>query len=147
MLKHLQKTHLDGAVMRLQDGTPVIALTLRHDRTDNFWFTLFHELAHLHLHLKNNVVDCYIDDLDTTGGKAEEQADSFARDALIPREYVKDLLRIKTPGEALSYADRLNVHPAVVAGRLRWERKDYRIFSRMIGNGEVRKLFHEEFCT
>jgi HTH-type transcriptional regulator / antitoxin HigA len=130
--------------MRLHDGTPVIALTLRHDWIDNFWFTLFHELVHLHLHLKNDVLDCFIDDLDATGDKREEHADKFALDALIPQENLKDLLKINTPAEALSFATLLNVHPAIIAGRLRWERNDYRIFNRLVGSGELRKLFPDE---
>src|SRR4030042_1351312 len=44
---HLPRTHLDGAAMLRSDGTPVVALTLRYDRLDNFWFTLSHELAHI----------------------------------------------------------------------------------------------------
>lgn len=144
ILRHLQKTHLDGAAMRLDDGTPVISLTLRHDRIDNFWFTLFHELAHLHLHLKNDVQDCYIDDLDATGDKEEDLADKLARDALIPQRHLKDLLEIHTPDEVLSFADKINVHPAIIAGRLRWERKDYRIYNRLVGIGEVRIKFAEE---
>ncbi|HPJ08887.1 MAG TPA: ImmA/IrrE family metallo-endopeptidase, partial [Deltaproteobacteria bacterium] len=145
ILRHLQKTHLDGAVMRLHDGTPVIAMTLRYDRIDNFWFTLFHELAHLHLHLKHDTQDCFIDDLDATGDRREELADKFARDALIPQEKLKDLLTISAPADALTFAYQLNVHPAIIAGRLRWERKDYRIYNRLIGSGEVRKFFSEEF--
>ena len=47
----LPRIHLDGAAFRLPTGEPVVALTLRHDRLDNFWFTLCHELAHLVLHL------------------------------------------------------------------------------------------------
>ena len=46
-LPHLQRTHLDGAAMLLPDGTPVIGVTLRYDRIDNFWFCLCHELAHV----------------------------------------------------------------------------------------------------
>ena len=48
---HLPKTHLDGAVFLLPGKSPVIGLTLRHDRIDNFWFCLLHELAHLGCHL------------------------------------------------------------------------------------------------
>jgi len=33
---HLLKTYLDGAVMRDASGNPIVALTLRHDRLDNF---------------------------------------------------------------------------------------------------------------
>ena len=43
--EHLPKTYLDGAL--IYGSFPIIALTLRHDRLDSFWFTLLHELAHL----------------------------------------------------------------------------------------------------
>ena len=52
--RHLPRTHLDGAALCLLDGRPVIGLTLRYDRIDNFWFSLMHELAHVSLHL-----DCH----------------------------------------------------------------------------------------
>ena len=48
---HLPRTHLDGAALKSHEGRPVIGLTLRYDRIDNFWFTLLHELAHVGLHL------------------------------------------------------------------------------------------------
>jgi hypothetical protein len=48
---HLTGTHLDGAAIRHPNGFPVIALTLRHDRLDNFWLTLIHEQGHVKLHL------------------------------------------------------------------------------------------------
>ena len=41
----LAKTYLDGAALKLADGTPVVGLTLRYDRIDSFWFCLLHELA------------------------------------------------------------------------------------------------------
>src|ERR1035437_6473615 len=44
-------THLDGAAILMDSIYPVIALTLRYDRIDNFWFVLFHEIAHVILHL------------------------------------------------------------------------------------------------
>jgi HTH-type transcriptional regulator / antitoxin HigA len=49
-LAYLPRTHLDGAALQLADGTPVIGLTLRYDRHDNFWFCLLHELAHIGRH-------------------------------------------------------------------------------------------------
>jgi len=40
--------------LRLGNVRPVIGLTLRYDRIDNFWFCLLHELAHVGLHLDHN---------------------------------------------------------------------------------------------
>ena len=50
---HLPRTHLDGAAMIGRAGAPVIGLTLRKDRLDNFWFTLLHELVHAWKHLSD----------------------------------------------------------------------------------------------
>lgn len=47
VVPHLPRTHLDGAAMKLAKGRPVIGLTLRYDRIDNFWWVLMHELAHV----------------------------------------------------------------------------------------------------
>ena len=48
---HLANTYLDGAAMLMKDGTPVVRMTVRYDRLDNFWFCLLHELTHVARHL------------------------------------------------------------------------------------------------
>lgn len=52
VLKHLEKTYLDGATF-VVDEHPMIVFTGRYDRIDNFWFVLAHEIAHIleHSHL------------------------------------------------------------------------------------------------
>jgi HTH-type transcriptional regulator/antitoxin HigA len=81
-LAHLPRTHLDGAAMLSLTGAPLVALTLRHDRLDNFWFTLCHELAHVALHLRSPETECFIDDLERTApcdsDRIELEADRFA---------------------------------------------------------------------
>ncbi|MCU0288851.1 MAG: ImmA/IrrE family metallo-endopeptidase [Acidobacteria bacterium] len=140
---HLPKTHLDGAAMQLPGGIPVVALTLRHDRIDNFWFCLCHELSHIALHFEKNGYNCFLDDLDSQGNDLEEEADTMARDVLIPPEaWENSPARLQHfPEQVLQLAEQLQIHPAIVAGRIRWQQKNYRLFSRLIGNGEVRKLF------
>jgi HTH-type transcriptional regulator/antitoxin HigA len=140
---HLPKTHLDGAAMQLPGGIPVVALTLRHDRIDNFWFCLCHELSHIALHFEKNGYNCFLDDLDSQGNDLEEEADKMARDALIPPEaWENSTVRLQYfPEQVFQLAEQLQIHPAIVAGRIRWQQKNYRLFSRIIGNGEVRKLF------
>ena len=76
--KHLQHTHLDGAALRHPDGSPIVALTLRRDRLDNFWFVLFHELAHIALHFPSSEDTDYFDDADTKSNDIEQEADTFA---------------------------------------------------------------------
>lgn len=70
VLRHLPRTHLDGAAMMLSSGKPVVALTLRYDRLDNFWFTLFHELGHVKLHFEKDKDACFVDCGTTRGAEA-----------------------------------------------------------------------------
>jgi HTH-type transcriptional regulator/antitoxin HigA len=140
-LDHLPGTFLDGAAIRREDGTPVIALTLRHDRLDNFWFTLLHEFAHVRLHLSLDT-PLILDDLDvrSTDG-IEAEADAFARDALIPKSM---WVSRSSPNMSIEDVENLardaDIHPAIVAGRWRYEYGDYRRFSRLVGRDTVRSL-------
>ncbi|MFL6728206.1 MAG: ImmA/IrrE family metallo-endopeptidase [Sphingomicrobium sp.] len=141
-MEHLPGTFLDGAAICRGDRTPVIALTLRHDRIDNFWFTLLHEFAHVCLHL-NSATQVIIDDLDVNSPDGiEQEADEFARDALIPRRIWREKAREDLgTNELIEIAEEASVHPAIVAGRWRWQNSDYRRFVRLLGHGEVRKAF------
>jgi HTH-type transcriptional regulator/antitoxin HigA len=142
---HLSRTHVDGAATMLKDGTPVIGLSIRHDRVDNFWFCLCHELAHVRLHLERHLTDWYVDDLDfSDGSQHENEADDWAQAKLIPPEHWGLVKNCQTPAEVEDAARKLHIHPGIVAGRLRYERKNYKLFSRLVGHGEIRKQFFAE---
>jgi HTH-type transcriptional regulator / antitoxin HigA len=140
VLRHLPRTHLDGVAMMLPSGNPVVALTARHDRLDNFWFTLFHELGHIALHFDGEKDACFVDDLDADPEGRECEADEFAQNHLIPAEvWEKARARVEqTPGSVQALADSLRIHPAVIAGRIRREQKNYRILSQLVGLNCVR---------
>lgn len=147
---HLPRTHLDGAAIRLHDGRPVIGLTLRYDRLDNFWYTLMHELAHVSLHLDNGGEDtAFVDDHSlrdlepTSGDPRESQADRMAEDALIPPGIWKDGAILDRPNAmaVLDLASEAEVHPAIVAGRVRHRLGNYRLLSQFVGTGQVRREF------
>lgn len=142
--RHLPHTHLDGAAIKLPDGSPLIAMTLRHDRLDNFWFTLLHELAHVSLHLDQDGVDAFFDDL-TEGSKdrCEKEADQLASESLIPTHTWKSAkLRGNTPAATVvEFAEKLRISPAIPAGRIRFETKDYKVMKSLIGTGRVRAMF------
>ncbi len=148
IVPHLPRTHLDGAAMKSKDGRPVIGLTLRYDRIDNFWWVLMHELAHAIFHLDDS--PAFIDDLrlDSTDA-TEQQADRFAQDALIPPEAweVSGLTKRLSPMAVMSLAQQLSIHPAIVAGRARHDQGDYRRLSQFVGTGEVNHLFSIEMGT
>ena len=148
VVPHLPKTYLDGAAMSLPDGTPIIGLTLRYDRIDHFWFCLLHELAHVARHL-SAAEPITVDDLDLRGhdveaeDKIENEADDLARNALISdRIWNKRPIGPKATTEKLyALAEKLKIHPAIIAGRIRFERNNYRLLSRQVGRKEVRKHF------
>ncbi len=149
-VSHLRNTHLDGAALRLSDGRPVIGLTLRYDRIDNFWFTLLHELAHVGLHMDGNgEAGGFVDDhslrkADTGAGESLEiAADQWAENALIPPRMWSESAAYfnPTPNAVLELAMEVGVHPAIVAGRVRYEENNYRLLSQFVGTGQVRKLF------
>ena len=148
-LAHLPRTYLDGAALQLVDGSPVVALTLRHDRIDNFWFCLLHELAHVGRHMDYNRPTGFLDDqsLRRTPSPEEDpreaEADEWAEEALIPREpWEASVVRTRpTAINVVHFAEEVGVHPAIVAGRVRFERGNYRLLSQFVGSGAVRRQF------
>jgi len=140
---HFKRTFLDGAAM-LDNDRPIVALTLRHDRIDNFWFALLHELAHVAKHL-NDENPVFIDDLDRPNPeRIENEADEMAQEALIPKDRW-DTAKVQvtlSSEDAIPFADEIGVHPAIVAGRLRHETKNFRLLSHLIGKtGQVSQHF------
>ena len=151
-VSHLPRTHLDGAVLRLPHGRPVVGLTLRYDRIDYFWFALLHELGHIGLHLgvcsgETGFVDDHsLRGLESGGtDTTEQEADRLAQDALIPSEIWDDGAILENPGPmaVLQMAWDARVHPAIIAGRIRYETGNYRLLSQFVGTGEVRRQFED----
>lgn len=143
---HLPKTYLDGAAILGEAERPVIGVTLRHDRLDNFWFCLMHELAHVALHLGQGISQ-FFDDLDTSVGidPREKEADDLAGEALVPQaEWERSpASHLRTPEAVMQLANQLRIHPSVVAGRIRRKFKNYRVLNRFVGYGKVRASLQE----
>ncbi len=131
LLRHLTKTYLDGAAFWLEEG-PVIALTLRYDRVDSFWFTLMHELAHL----AEGERETYLDQLENgdVGGDATDLSSLDAREAaanrlasrwLLTPEAFADFIARTGPrfsrANIEAFATSQGLHPGIVLGRLQRE--------------------------
>lgn len=140
---HFKGTYLDGAAM-LDEGRPIVALTLRHDRLDNFWFVLMHELAHVAKHL-DDAHPLFTDNLDSPDeqDRKEREADDLAGEALIPQTaWEKSAARAShLSKDVVALADKLGIHPAIVAGRVRHEARNYRILSKPLGHGQASRHF------
>lgn len=144
---HLKGSRLDGAAMLSRHGIPIIGLTVRIDRLDNFWFTLIHECVHAWRHLDaaglTAITDEDVERPDADPVAIEKEANELAAELLLPRgAWRRSEAYLNPSARAINeLAKKLQVNPAIVAGRLRFERKDYTRFTKMIGNGQVRKAF------
>jgi hypothetical protein len=122
---------------------PVVGLTLRYDRLDTFWFCLLHELAHIGRHMNGKSTDPFVDDLSLREVKGvhrdvkEIEADEWAENGLIPADdwntsKVKD---DPSPLAVVELAQRLSIHPAIIAGRIQHETRNYRFSSALEPSG------------
>tara|TARA_R110001583_G_C5654369_1_gene409056 strand:- start:2196 stop:3080 length:885 start_codon:yes stop_codon:yes gene_type:complete len=140
----LNSSLVDGAVGKTISGRPYIGMSLRHNRLDNYWFTLFHELGHLALHF--DVLDIPILDSEdiTIDSDIEIEADIFAKNNLIPREiWNRSPLKFgkyNKSEEIFAFARKVEIHPAIVAGRVRRERNDYSIHTKIVSEFNTRKI-------
>ena len=150
-IKHLGKTYLDGATMLLDDAKPAIGLTLRHNRLDNFWFTLLHEIGHVLRHkkelLSHPIVDEEIQEPSTE--RHEVQADRFANNAWVDSRVWVDFRRRNRDYPRLqdiaNFAADLQVTPALVAGRLRHELRRWTHYKRFLEQGKVSKQIKKRY--
>jgi HTH-type transcriptional regulator/antitoxin HigA len=122
----------------------VISLTGRHDRLDNYWYVLVHELAHVwkHLYSDGEPGRAIYDDLDAVSGEEiENEADEIALSVLVNNKVRACLNSITDPRELEELADKNKRSPAIYAGFLRKNRENYRIFNNQVGRRKVSEMF------
>ena len=124
---------INGAARWLSPDKALVQLSLRYNWNDIFWFTFFHEIGHLLIHSKK---DAFINNVGSHSG-AEEEADGFASQILIPRRHEAELSDIKTVIQAKDFAKKIGVAPGIVVGRLQHDK--YWLFKD--GN-ELKQRFH-----
>lgn len=133
-----EKTPVDG-VSFWSHGNPAIGMTLRHNRLDNFAFTLFHELGHVYEHLINNNEAQFID-LDVKNEEEEyknsieeKQANHFAQNALIKEEdwnkFKKNLVYNNNDDTMIAFAKQAKIHPSIVRGRVCFALNNFRTYT------------------
>ncbi|MCP1649301.1 ImmA/IrrE family metallo-endopeptidase [Pseudomonas nitroreducens] len=133
---------MDGCVYNLPQGTPVVGVSVRYNRYDNFWFTLMHELAHISLHYErlNNPI---LDDLEL-GSEAdvEVEANIVAKDSLVSRQHWRLIWGVRDKVDLMVDACRkADVHPAIAAGMIRYQSKNYALYPDLIKVMDVRRAF------
>lgn len=129
-VQQLPGSKIDGVCTWLGDQ-PVIGLSLRLDRPDNFCFVLRHEIEHILQEdgktEANSHVDVFEPDRDTSRLPEEERhADAVAAEFLIPEDKLASFMLRKgkwiSREDVLSFSARHQVHPAIVVGQIQHRR-------------------------
>lgn len=108
-----------GLTKWLNSKQALIMLSLRYKTNDQFWFSLFHELGHLIKHKKKFL---YLELGNNTESEIEQEANQFAAEIFIPKEWENKLHTLELSEKAiLEFAKELQIHPAIVVGRLQHE--------------------------
>ncbi len=141
LVESLPGARIDGACFWLGETSPVVAMTLRFDRIDNFWFVLRHELEHV---IRGHGLAAIVLDTDVGPGSesesacavAEEErlANEAAADFCVPRESLDRFIARKDPFYAerdmLGFSRTLGVHPGLVAGQIQHHTGKYNLFRK-----------------
>jgi HTH-type transcriptional regulator/antitoxin HigA len=125
LVEALPGSKIDGACYWLSDAQPVIAMSLRFDRIDNFWFVLRHEIEHV---LRGDardaqyVIDSDIEKQGADASPAELEANRAAATFSIPHGELEDFIARVSPYfsevKVCGFAQRIGVHPGIVVGQL-----------------------------
>ena len=123
LVEHLPGSKIDGVCLWI-DEQPVIGMTLRLDRIDNFCFVLRHEIEHI---LNGDGKDESFAPVDSDIGaeavvECEKRANDAAAEFCIPQALLESFIARKSPfisrEDVLKFAARAEVHPAIVVGQI-----------------------------
>ena len=128
VVESLSAAKIDGVCFWLDDRSPVIGMTLRYDRIDNFWFVLRHECEHV---LRGDgrqsiALDAELErDRAGTGPGVEEEelaANRAAADFCVPGKMLEAFIARKAPvftrRDIIGFSRVVKVHPGLIAGQL-----------------------------
>lgn len=122
----IPRAHVSGVARWLSPTRPLIQLSLYGKTNDKFWFSFFHEAAHILLHAnsKEEKKSIFLDDPNAahTDDPREHEANQWSGDWLIPSRYAPALASIRTKVAASDFAQRIGVHPGIVVGRLQHDK-------------------------
>ena len=127
IVESLPTARIDGACLWLDAASPVIGLSMRHDRIDNFWFVLRHEIEHV-LNgdgMTHEIIDVDLDAASAagTGLPREERIANEAAAAFgVPQGELVAFIARKAPffaeRDILALASLFKVHPGIVVGQI-----------------------------
>ena len=132
IVESLSSAKIDGVAFWLNEHSPVIGMTLRHDRIDHFWFVLRHEIEHILLR-HGQKIDVELEGVragtSAVISKDEIEANYAAANFCVPQEKLERFIARKAPffaeRDILGFANTLGIHPGLVAGQLQHKTDRY----------------------
>jgi HTH-type transcriptional regulator/antitoxin HigA len=125
VVERLPGSQIDGVCFWLNPAAPVIGMSLRFDRIDNFWFVLRHECAHvLHEHGKDHAILDLNTEIAPPPSQSDDEriANAEAADFCVPSEHIKSFYLRKKPffseNDVMAFSKRMKVHPGIAVGQL-----------------------------
>ena len=116
---------VSGVARWLGPTRPMIQMSLLGKTNDKFWFTFFHEAAHLLLHSGSNDAkkSIFLDSThdESSNDPQELEADAWASNWLIPPIHEPRLRQLVTEQDVCEFATELGIHPGTVVGRMQHE--------------------------
>jgi HTH-type transcriptional regulator/antitoxin HigA len=148
IVESLPTAKIDGVCFWLNEKSPVIGMSLRYDRIDNFWFVLRHELEHV---IQKHGIIKAVFDSELEGERAgvgnnipeeERIANQAAVDFCVPQKLMKSFVTSKSPffadEDIVAFSKIAKVHPGLIAGQLRFITGKYNLFTNhLVG---IRKI-------
>lgn len=123
IVRPIQGMALSGISRWLTPRKALIQQSLRHMANDHFWFTFFHECAHLLLHSRKSV---FLDGhkIATGNSKEEAEANAWAANFLVPQDALEEFIAGfgGTEDEVKAFAREVGVAPGIVVGQLQKRR-------------------------
>lgn len=105
-----------GATLFLTPSKALLLLSFRYLSDDHFWFSFFHEAAHLILHGKDGL---FLEGMEMCSTKEEHEANEFSASTLIPEPFQLELSNLPLDGrEVIRFARKVGVSPGIVVGQL-----------------------------
>lgn len=122
LVPSIPRAHVSGVARWLSPTRPLIQLSLYGKSNDKFWFTFFHEAAHilLHANTKEDKKSIFLDDPNAahTDDPREHEANTWAGDWLIPSQHSVTLRELQSTVAVAHFAKSIGIHPGIVVGRL-----------------------------
>jgi len=123
MVQQYEKCRTSGLARWLRPNKALIQLSLRYKTDDHFWFSFFHEAAHILFHSKKQT---FLDDYKTKSGadEIEEEANQFAANFLIPEDLYQQIIGDLPLGrdKIINFAEQLKISPGILVGRLQHDK-------------------------